>query len=95
VSVFAVQYFYSAEADQLAEIRPIHREWLTQLLADGSLLASGPLVDFPGALLIFKAASLEELSHLLDHDPFDIAGFIGERTVSEWNPIFGPFSEIK
>lgn len=92
MSVFAVEYFYTAEPEQLAEIRPTHRAWLTSLLESGQLLASGPMVDYPGALLIFKAESLAELSKLLNHDPFDIAGFIGERTVREWNPLFGPFS---
>jgi len=29
---------------------------------------------------------------LLDQDPFEIAGMIGERTLEQWNPIFGPFS---
>jgi len=50
------------------------------------------MVDYPGALLIFKAESAESLAALLDQHPFDIAGFIGERTIGEWNPVFGPFN---
>lgn len=86
-----MNYFYAASPEELAGVRPIHREWLAQQLAEGKLLASGPMVDQPTALLIFKAASLEEVSALLDNDPFDIAGFIGERVINEWNPVFGPF----
>lgn len=93
MSTFAVNYFYSASPELLAEVRPLHRQWLAQHFDAGSLLASGPKVDIPGALLIWQAQSLEDLAHLLDNDPFDIAGCIGERTIEEWNPIFSPWSQ--
>jgi uncharacterized protein YciI len=48
--------------------------------------------DTPEALLIFRSDSAEELAALLDNDPFDIAGFIGSRSIQSWNPVFGPFS---
>ena len=86
-----MNYFYAANESSLAEIRPIHRVWLKELYEAGTLLASGPMVDNPGALLIFKAESAEALSALLDNDPFDIAGFIGERVITQWNPVFGPW----
>ena len=63
-----------------------------RLLDRGILLASGPLVDRNAALLIFKAESLTEVATLLDTDPFEIAGFIGERAITQWNPVFGPWS---
>ena len=91
--VFAVTYSYAASPEALAEIRPIHREYLATLLTQGILLASGPFVGSDGALLIVKAASVNEVAELLDNDPFDIAGFIGERAITEWNPVFGPWSE--
>ena len=93
MAVFAVTYLYSAEPDDLNLIRPSHRAWLSERLDEGSLLASGPMVDNPTALLIWRADSLEVLAKLLDQDPFDIAGYIGERTIAEWNPVFGPWSE--
>ena len=70
MSTYAVQYSYAAPEEQLATIRPEHRAFLGQLGADGVLLASGPMVDYPGALLIFKAESPEALAALLDQDPF-------------------------
>lgn len=91
---YAVTYFYNASNEQLAEVRPIHREWLGQQLQNGSLLASGPMVDTAKALLIWKANSVSELAALLDNDPFDIAGFISERDIEEWNPVFGPWSNL-
>lgn len=90
--IYAVSYVYAASPTQLEQIRPIHREWLSRLLESGELLASGPMIDTPEALLIFRSESVEQLASLLDNDPFDIAGFIGSRTIQSWNPVFGPFS---
>ena len=90
--VYAVTYLYTAPAEQIAEIRPIHRQWLSKLLDQEVLLASGPMLDTPEALLIFRSDSAEELARLLDNDPFDIAGCIVSRTIQAWNPVFGPFS---
>lgn len=90
--VFAVTYLYTAPASQVNEIRPLHRAWLSELLEKKVLLASGPMVDTPEALLIFRSESAEDLANLLDNDPFDIAGCIGARTIQSWNPVLGPFS---
>jgi uncharacterized protein YciI len=90
--IFAVSYLYTATPEQLDQIRPIHRQFLSGLLEGGQLLASGPMIDNPEALLIFSSDSASELAKLLDNDPFDIAGFIGSRSIQEWNPVFGPFS---
>lgn len=89
---YAVRYTYSAPAELLAEVRPMHREWLAERLTDGTLLASGPMVDSASALLIWKFDSLKGLAELLDQDPIDVAGCIGERVIEEWNPLFGPWS---
>ena len=92
MEIFAVQYYYGASPEELDAIRPIHREWLGKLLESGELLASGPMLDNPEALLIFKSESIEALGELLDNDPFEIAGFIAGRTIQRWNPVFGPFN---
>ena len=92
MAIFAVTYAYSASEAELAEIRPTHREFFKNLLEKQILLASGPMVDRPGALLIVRAESVEKVAELLDQDPFNIAGYIGERAIAEWNPIFGPWS---
>ncbi|MFM6980863.1 MAG: YciI family protein [Micrococcales bacterium] len=93
MAVFAVQYYFIEDADLVSAIRPSHREWSGKQLENGSLLASGPFVDFAGALLIFQSSSIEELNQLLDHDPYEIAGVLNERTITQWNPVFGPFSQ--
>lgn len=58
------------------------------------LLTSGPFIDYAGALLLVKAESVEEVSALLDNDPFDVAGFIGERVILQWNPLYGPMASL-
>jgi uncharacterized protein len=92
MAIFVVQYTYRAEPEAIEAIRPSHRSWFKELFEQGILLASGPMVDNPQALLIFNSESVEELSNLLDHDPFDLAGLIETRTIQAWNPVFGPFS---
>jgi uncharacterized protein YciI len=94
MSVFAVTYHYTATAEELAGLRPAHREFFGQLFDKGDLLTSGPFVDYSGALLLVKADSVEEVSALLDNDPFDIAGYIGERVILQWNPLNGPFASL-
>ncbi len=92
MSVFAVQYQYSPDTELVSAIRPQHRVWLQEQLDAGRLLASGPMVDYPGSLLIWRADSLEQINALLNEDPFDIAGLIDEREIREWQPVFGPFN---
>jgi len=94
MATFAVQYLYAHDKSDMDGLRPEHRAYLRTLLESGSLLASGPLVDRNAALLIFKADSPEEVAALLDRDPFELAGFIGERVIEEWNPIMGPWSAL-
>ena len=91
MAIYAVQYIYSGEKEVMDGVRAEHRAFLRGLLDQGILLASGPLVDRDAALLIFKAEALADVAALLDTDPFEIAGFIGERVIEEWNPIMGPW----
>ncbi len=93
MSTFVVTYTYGVDPIELNLIRPDHRIWLGEQLEAKRLLASGPMVDRQAALLIFESDSIEELNALLDQDPFEIAGMISERTIEQWNPVFGPFSK--
>lgn len=92
MNIYVVTYGYAADPIELNQVRPTHRAWLGELLESGTLLASGPMIDRPSALLIMKSNSIEELNALLDEDPFELAGMIGERSIEAWNPVFGPFN---
>ncbi|NBW72821.1 MAG: hypothetical protein EBR26_00175 [Microbacteriaceae bacterium] len=93
MSIFVVTYSYAGDPIELNQLRPSHRAWLAEQLEAGRLLASGPMVDRPAGLLIWKAQSIEELNELLNQDPFELGGMIGERTIEQWNPVFGPIKD--
>jgi uncharacterized protein YciI len=90
--IFAVTYKYLDDPELINQIRPAHRVWLGELLEQDVLLVSGPLVHRAASLLVFRAETTDQLSALLDQDPLEIAGVITERTIEEWNTVFGPWS---
>lgn len=93
MTVFAVQYTYDDRSDRRDVVRPEHRGWLAELLAAGTLLASGPWADGePGALLLVRGSSSDEVLTLLDDDPFVREGLVTRRTAREWTPVLGPWS---
>ena len=83
--LFVVTYDYTDDVQAHDEIRPSHRAYIGGL---DTLVASGP-TDAGGAVLIFEAASAEEVAKQLDDDPFKLAGFIVERRIAGWTPILG------
>lgn len=94
MTVFAVEYVYdSARTDDIARMRPSHREFIAALADSGTVLASGPWADnaAPGALLIVTAEDADEVQQVLDEDPFHQAHLITQRTVRPWHPVSGPF----
>lgn len=69
-------------------------------MADGSLVASGPAFGLPGApkgsragLLIIRAQDRAEVKSWIAADPFARHGLIDECTITEWDPVFGAFSD--
>jgi uncharacterized protein YciI len=92
MAIFAVTYKYVDDPDLINQIRPSHRIWLKDLLDQNVLLVSGPMVNRAASLLVFRSESAEDLSALLDQDPLEVAGVITERTIEEWNTVFGPWS---
>lgn len=89
MAVFAVQYTYTDDAQSVATFRPEHREHLSELHREGTLLLSGPLGDGPGALLVVKAESAEDALAKLDGDPFKRERVIVDRVAREWTVVVG------
>ncbi len=92
--LFVVTYEHPDEAGWKQHVMP-HVQWLKDRLQDGSLLASGPLIDTPvrSALLIMSAPDRQTLESLISTDPFAVHGLIEAMTVREWDPIFGIFND--
>jgi uncharacterized protein YciI len=92
--VYAVTYRYSDDAATRDAVRPAHREYLRGLAEQGLLLVSGPYAadEPPGALLLFRAGSKEEVRAALESDPFRTSGVLLEATFTEWSPVTGPLA---
>jgi len=91
--VYAVHYRYDDRSDERDDVRPSHRAYLQALADQGVVLARGPYVDAddPGALIIVRAETADDVAEFLDSDPFWLHGFISERRVREWTQVGGPF----
>ncbi|OMH31278.1 YciI family protein [Tersicoccus sp. Bi-70] len=92
MSLFAVTYRYTpgSEAGR-DEHRPRHLAFLQELFDDGRLVVSGPTDATgpePGALLVVRGESPEDVDATMAADPFAHHGYV-ERTVRGWDPKFG------
>ena len=84
---FAATIEYLQDKAKIAEVRPVHRQYLASLKEKGQLAASGPFTDDSGALIIYEAASKEDAEKLLQADPFNAAGIFVKYVVRPWNPV--------
>ena len=94
--IYAVTYRYTDDGDHRQAVRPTHRDFLRGLAEQGVLVVSGPYAEAeepPGALLILRADSKNEVSAALDKDPFRTEGIIADVSVVEWQPVSGPLAE--
>lgn len=71
-----------------------HVAYLRRLVAEGTLVASGPLkkTSLRAGFLIMKAGSRAEVEALVEADPFASNGLILSLTIKEWDPLFGAFA---
>ncbi len=91
MTTYAVRYTYSDDTAGRDEHRPAHRDFLSDLGADGTLLLSGPFPesDPAGALLLLEAKTAEEVRDLLREDPMQQQGLVDHVEVLEWTPVRG------
>lgn len=86
MTIYAVTYRYADSPEVIAEHRPAHREYISSLLGEGGLIASGRTSggETPGALLLFHTDSAEDVEKVLNPDPFWTLGLIDKREILEW-----------
>ncbi|EHR63828.1 hypothetical protein SaccyDRAFT_5033 [Saccharomonospora cyanea NA-134] len=84
---FVVEQTYVPE--RFAAVRPRHREYLSSLVADGTVAVAGPVDGDTGGMVIYQARDREELQRIIDADPYHLEGAIAERTVREFIPVLG------
>ena len=75
---------YTTDAAKIAQHRPTHRQYLTDLLQQGKLIAAGPFTDDSGAVFIYEAESAEGAAASLADDPFSIHGVIVSSALKPW-----------
>lgn len=93
MTIYAVEYTYDERAAVRDAVRPEHRAFLRTVAEAGALLGSGPWLEgAPGALLVFRAPSRDELDALLAADPFAREGLIARTQVRAWDLVLGPWS---
>lgn len=90
MSLYAVTYVHPNEERWLEHLEP-HLHWIERRLADGTLIASGPLQDVSerSAMLLFKARDPAHVDELIADDPFVSQRLLTELTVVKWDPGFG------
>jgi uncharacterized protein YciI len=79
---------YLQDKEKVEAIRPVHRQYLTTLKANGQLAVAGPFTDGSGALIVYEAASAEEAESLLRGDPFHANGIFLRWQLRPWNTVF-------
>ena len=84
---FAAVIEYSQDKARVAQLRPVHRQYLTGLRDGGRLAAAGPFTDDSGALIVYEAGSHEEAEKLLRGDPFHQNGIFVTYQLRPWNPV--------
>jgi hypothetical protein len=84
---FAAIIEYAKDREKIAQVRPVHRQYLASLREKGQLVASGPFTDDSGALIIYEAATREEAEALLQADPFHANGIFVTYQLRPWNPV--------
>lgn len=92
MGTFAVTYAYAANSSAgRDEHRSRHVEFLQEQFYGGTLVKSGPFgpEEDPGALLIIEADSKADAETLMDQDPFYRNGLVAQRSIRQWNVVFG------
>ena len=78
---------YTPDASLIAKARPAHRQYLTSVFEQGKLVISGPFTDDGGGLMVYEAASAEEVEAIIAEDPFARQGVFLSWELRPWNVV--------
>ncbi|MDO4686013.1 MAG: YciI family protein [Corynebacterium sp.] len=96
MNVFAIEYTYCDDLALVDQVRPKHREFLTQLKDEGKLVGSGPYTDEQGGALIIirlpEPATVADAEALMNNDPYLAHDALANRVFRPWNPVLNVFS---
>ncbi len=86
MNIHIINIKYTASNDDIANIRPAHREFLDIGYSNGILLASGPKEDKTGGIIL-ATGDIDKVKAFLANDPFQ------KNNVAEYS--FSSFDAIK
>lgn len=83
MNYFAV-FLPMKDEEKSKTFRPDHLAYLKKMQEEGNLFAKGPFVDGAGGLVIYKAASLEQVEKFVQADPYIING-ARDYDIHQWD----------
>jgi uncharacterized protein len=78
---------YVDSPEKVAALRPAHREYMSQLISEGRLVAGGPFTDGTGALFVYETESLAAAEEIVAADPYHVGGAFASYELSPWEII--------
>jgi uncharacterized protein YciI len=85
---FACVVPFKSDDPRIPDVRPHHRQYLTDLTAQGKLVLSGPFPESNGALIVLEVATAEDAEAILKADPYTKAGVFTTWTIKPWKILF-------
>jgi len=83
IRTFGAPWQPSLPLEQQADWRA-HADFMNALEREGFVVLGGPLEGTSNALLIFRAASADEIRRRLDGDPWTKSGMLRVSSISPW-----------
>jgi uncharacterized protein YciI len=83
--LYLILLHYRASLDEVDRHIDAHRRFLHEQYAVGRFLLSGPQEPRGGGVILARGGSLEEITQLLEQDPFRQAG-IADYQIIAWAP---------
>jgi hypothetical protein len=73
------------DAATIAQVRPRHRAYMNELIAQGKVIAAGSFVpDGEGGLFLYEAPSVEAAERMVAADPYIKEGAISNYRLREY-----------
>ncbi len=78
---------YVGEVETVLRLRPSHRAYMAEILAQGRLFAAGPFEDGTGALFIYEVDDLAAAEAIVAADPYSTGGAVKDHELKPWRVV--------
>ncbi|TWP51781.1 hypothetical protein FKR81_13045 [Lentzea tibetensis] len=87
--MIVLEISFSEDGGQRLAARPLHREKLAALHAEGKLAMAGPWRDESGAMVVFNVEDEAAARVIMADDPYYATPGVTVVSLRPWNPIVG------